>query len=66
MVAALQRLWDSVRAWPGFVHPDTKQKPEEFYIGKYRADYSPVTPEEVAAINAETAEFLKSCKSVSQ
>jgi len=68
MVQALQRFCHSVMdaVWPGFIHPDTRQKPEEFYIGKYRADYSPVTPEEIATINAETDAFLKGCKPISR
>ena len=34
-------------------------------IGEYYVDYSPVTPEEVKAVNAEADEFLKDCKPVS-
>jgi hypothetical protein len=69
-----RRALDSVthffsEAWIGVSNAATSlqsHKQPEHKIGDLYADYTMPTEAEIAALNAETEEFLKNCKPVSR
>lgn len=68
MVAALQRIWRQTAShlrWSAWAERKDIAAETEHCIGKFRADYSPLSPAELNQTEAAAEELLRRSKVVS-